>query len=226
MLGHHCIGTMNQPQDRPSLLLDASTPCIQAGLLASGNWIKLLQMRGDATTCIPELLDKLFAEGGTKADSLGALIYCEGPGSLLGLRLAAMYIETLRALPENGELPIYAYGSLHAALHMPQALESSESIAVASPVRKGTHCALRSGEAELLTLPSAELPRLASTVFHIAQRQLPEAPEDCKALDYDLRPIAAAFDVRGGLLRKVERAEPFSPQPSEYKLWDGNRHRA
>jgi hypothetical protein len=58
----------------------------------------------------------------------------------------------------------------------------------------------------------------------IAQRNQKELPRGAKVVVYDLSELPGIIARRPDLFRAVERAEAFSPRPSEYKLWDGRRH--
>jgi tRNA threonylcarbamoyladenosine biosynthesis protein TsaB len=89
----------------PLLLLDAASLRIQAGVLAadgSSRWATREDEAGIAVFRCVEQLDIDLA-------SIGAFVFCEGPGSILGIRTVAMAIRTWQTLKPR---PAFAYGSL------------------------------------------------------------------------------------------------------------------
>src|SRR4051812_13913933 len=70
----------------PLLLIDASSTRVQVGLLnteTSANWITL---DGEAGLAIFQAVERL----GVDLAAVRAFAFCEGPGSILGVRTAAM----------------------------------------------------------------------------------------------------------------------------------------
>lgn len=216
---------MEQTIPEPALFLDASTPNIQAGVFCEGRWLSLRKEQGDAISLVPELMRQVLDEAGLKVAKLRALVHCEGPGSLLGLRIAAMCLETWRAIPRAEKLPLYAYRSLEAARAM-HAANTGKDGAFATAFRKGSYCLLGQTGTEYSIVDEATLASLGESAHVIAQRHCPRAPEGCMEYVYVMASLPLAIARTEGLLRLAHAAEVFSPSPSEYKLWDGERHRA
>ncbi|HZZ19714.1 MAG TPA: peptidase M22 [Opitutaceae bacterium] len=93
----------------PLLLLDASSERIQAGLLAadSARWAT---RKAEAGTGIFECLDELSVD----ISSIGAFAYCEGPGSILGIRTTAVALRMWNVLKKR---PTFSFQSLAVAAH-------------------------------------------------------------------------------------------------------------
>ena len=73
-----------------------------------------------------------------KLKNMTAFAYCEGAGSLLGIRLVAMAIRAWKEQVDSKETIIYAYNSLEASIEMIKKLHvPKEPFAVVSQSRKG-----------------------------------------------------------------------------------------
>ena len=89
----------------PLLLIDAASERVQAGLLGGGEGPRWSARRGEAGVCLFECLDELAVDFG----SVAAFAFCEGPGSILGIRSSAMALRVWDAL---GQRPLFAYVGL------------------------------------------------------------------------------------------------------------------
>ncbi|HVU32305.1 MAG TPA: peptidase M22 [Opitutaceae bacterium] len=94
----------------PALLLDASSARIQVGILAPdgpNRWAESAEEAGVGLfRCVQEL--------GHSPTSVSAYIFCEGPGSILGVRTVAMAIRSWGVVSPK---PVFAYGSLALLAH-------------------------------------------------------------------------------------------------------------
>ena len=96
----------------PALVIDASGPSVCVGLLADDrNWLAHTEAPGAALECLFPAVEATLNTAQLRFEQLRSFIYCEGPGSVLGLRLCAMAIETWsRLYPTAAQL--YSYNSL------------------------------------------------------------------------------------------------------------------
>ena len=78
-----------------TLVVDASATPIQMGLPSDKGWDCLESDPGQAMEGIFRLVHLLFDSSDLRLDQVTTLYYCEGPGSTLGLRLAATFVKTL-----------------------------------------------------------------------------------------------------------------------------------
>ena len=93
---------------RHLLLIDSSSSRIQVGFIRPDQqaWTSASEEAGVSIfTCVEEIL----AGSGVSLGEVEAFVFCEGPGSVLGIRTAAVAIRTWQALKTR---PCYAYGSL------------------------------------------------------------------------------------------------------------------
>lgn len=99
--------TLNQVLARcPTVLvLDAASEVIQVGVLVKGSPARWHSVREGAGTGLFPSLEALQAS----PDSFDAFAFCDGPGSILGIRTAAIAIRTWQV---GRARPVYAYSSL------------------------------------------------------------------------------------------------------------------
>ena len=84
-------------------------------------------------------LNKLFEERSDNLNAVDTIYYCCGPGSTLGLRLAAAFVKTLM-WEANGRISLYQYNALDLASSLPNASDSY----IQAPFRMGKR--FRTGE--------------------------------------------------------------------------------
>ncbi|HXQ82395.1 MAG TPA: peptidase M22 [Opitutaceae bacterium] len=89
----------------PLLLIDAASARIQVGILDIGAPARWSARTDEAGVGVFECLDELDADIG----SVGAFAFCEGPGSILGIRTSAM---ALRMWCVLGPRPMFGYVGL------------------------------------------------------------------------------------------------------------------
>lgn len=104
------------------LLIDASSPIsVCAGILGENahTWIRFSEEKSAALEGVFSATQKI-CDADVPADVSGFL-FCEGPGSILGIRIAAAAIRARLALNcarRATARPVFAYQSLHLAAHL------------------------------------------------------------------------------------------------------------
>ncbi|MBQ9758612.1 MAG: hypothetical protein IJW12_02420, partial [Opitutales bacterium] len=105
------------------LLIDASSPIsVCAGILGENAraWLRFSEEKSAALEGVFSATRKV-CEAAVPAGVSGFL-FCEGPGSILGIRIAAASIRARLALdcaaPGASARPVFAYQSLHLAAHL------------------------------------------------------------------------------------------------------------
>jgi tRNA threonylcarbamoyladenosine biosynthesis protein TsaB len=97
----------------PTLYLDAASPAITVGLQVDATeapaW---LHTHDEAGVALFRAVETLTRARGLAVADLATVVFCEGPGSLLGVRLAAMALRTWMALPRPAPLEVLGYRSL------------------------------------------------------------------------------------------------------------------
>ncbi|MDE6576345.1 MAG: hypothetical protein K2L24_03040 [Opitutales bacterium] len=89
-----------------ALVVDASTNRFQAGILAEDRFVEFFATEDDTVRGFFALLERIFAAN----PSFQRIIFCQGPGKLLGVRMTLMLVRVLKMT--RPELEIFSYESL------------------------------------------------------------------------------------------------------------------
>src|SRR5688572_19584833 len=120
------------------LVLDAASQRVQVGLLQAVKpalWHSTLEEAGQGVFAGTETV---LHQAGLRLDEIGAFLFCEGPGSMLGTRTVAMALRTWLALKPR---PVYRYQSLLLLAHEIRRVNEMESFSVIADARRDTwHC--------------------------------------------------------------------------------------
>jgi tRNA threonylcarbamoyladenosine biosynthesis protein TsaB len=210
------------------LLLDAASPLVQTGLLQDGRWIEWRGSREEAGRSLFEGVATIFRNHEIGLDQLNGFLFCEGPGSMLGIRIAAMAIRGWQALLSS-PLPVFAYSSHELLARMLLADSAAVPFLVLSDARRDRWNVTRVDERHnigpLLRLSANEVFRLDEARYRMEEKLLSQPPgEATKTVPYSMENHAGRF-LEPGLLRQAPTAEPLIQQPPEYKKWNADRHR-
>ena len=187
------------PSNKASLVIDGSGIAVFAGLLdAENRWLAKAERDGSPLEELFPLIEAVLTESGLSLDDIGSYIYCMGPGSVLGIRLCAMAIETWsRLYPKS--VQYYKYNSLQLSAH---------ALLYATPDLKD---ALIGWE---------------NLIYHLPQRKGWQSPPDkVQTLIYDPSILDAIHDAEG-LLQITDRIELYSSGINTFQKWTPTRHRA
>lgn len=99
--------TSRTDSDAPVLIIDSATPVTRVGLATScrpGAPTTWRSSRDEAGVAVFREAASLLEEAGVSIPQIGRFIFCDGPGSILGIRLGAMALRTwLSARPPAAE---------------------------------------------------------------------------------------------------------------------------
>ncbi len=195
----------------PLLVIDAASRRVQVGLFPAVGKSAWIAHEAEAGVAVFRAIEEL----GVDLDSIRAFVFCEGPGSTLGIRTSAMAIRTWQALKPR---PAFAYGSL--AL-VAEALGRQELTVIADARRDTWHCQ-RLGQ-PLRRESSAEL--TGELVTPAPFRNWTALPSGVASIDYD---VAALFErtLATPLFRAVEHPDAFLHEEPSFKTWAPHIHRA
>jgi tRNA threonylcarbamoyladenosine biosynthesis protein TsaB len=195
----------------PLLLLDAASTRVQAGWLEADGGARWAESGEEAGIAVFRCMEELGVDPRRPA----AFLFCEGPGSVLGVRVAAMAIRTWCA---EASRPVYAYRSLALVAEA----GDRPGAAVISDARRGHwhHCA-RGGP--LRRLPPADLN--GALVMPEGFRHWAPLPPGTGLVPYrlpDLLRRAADAD----LFQETLEANAFLHEEPSYAAWTPTIHRA
>jgi len=214
----------------PALVIDGSGSCFFAGILGSdGKWLASEKADAPALESLFKTVDTVLKNAAVKLNTIESYIYCEGPGSVLGLRLCAIAIETwIRIYP--GEKQIYAYNSLElvAANLLNQGKVNGETLLI-SDWKKDTWNGLRltSDQPGTVTpIRSTELSEWSGPLYHLPARKGWQAPPE-RAIEVSYNPdclteLLVNFDI----IQPRESVTLYSSGINSFQKWTPERHRA
>jgi tRNA threonylcarbamoyladenosine biosynthesis protein TsaB len=214
---------------RAVLLIDSASACVQVGLWRLGSAAVWRQSDREAGVAIFECAHAVLTEAGIGLGGLGALVFCEGPGSILGIRTAAMALRTWQVVGGR-PLPAFAYRSLELVARDLSGDISSASFAVTIDARRGTWHWIAAAPGQIPG-PLERVPRSALAAFPgrllipVGFRSWAEPPRPFETVPYSL----ATLWYRQGatdLLRPTEQPDAFLHADPAYATWTPQIHRA
>jgi tRNA threonylcarbamoyladenosine biosynthesis protein TsaB len=200
-------------QNASLLVLDASSERIQVGLMARGSPPRWVSRRDEAGVGVFDCLDELAVE----VSGVSAFAFCEGPGSILGIRSAAMALRTWNVLSQR---PLYGYMSLAVTA---QAVGRPEVSFIADARRSHWHRFSLGGSLERVPTEALAGEMMSPEGF----RHWSPLPEGTTPTSYDLAslfslPIVADAD----LFLLTESPDAFLHEEPSYAKWVPQVHRA
>jgi tRNA threonylcarbamoyladenosine biosynthesis protein TsaB len=210
----------------PLLLIDAASANVQVGWLPRSPAISTTKEQSSPAPFAHEHwrisaeeagvgVFRLVEELGVDVRNAGAFIFCDGPGSILGIRTVAMALRTWQLFAAR---PIFAYCSLALVAH---ALDRAEAGIIADARRDWWHY-YRLGES-LRRVATSELSGELAMPENF--RHWSEPPANLTRVPYvvsDLLPRAAHVD----LFHATDAPDAFLHAPPNYATWTPQIHRA
>jgi tRNA threonylcarbamoyladenosine biosynthesis protein TsaB len=206
-------------QSHPTLLLlDASSANVHGGWIsrnATADWVKVEAEASSGVFAALRELDK-------SPNEASAFIFCEGPGSILGIRTVATAIRTWTALSSR---PVYSYRSLELT-----ALCSAQrgQTVICDARRQSWHAVSVSDEGSLgpiTRIPTAELPDSELLTPAGFRQWSASPPRTLSSVPYD--PPRLATDLRESpILRETSAPDAFLHEDPSYAKWTPAIHRA
>jgi tRNA threonylcarbamoyladenosine biosynthesis protein TsaB len=195
----------------PLLVIDAASTRVQVGWVADEIEMKWETCEDEAGVAVFSNIEKL----GCEISAANAFVFCDGPGSILGIRTVAMALRTWNVLKPR---PMFAYSSLAVVAH---ALGRSDVGVIADARRDTWHHyqiggGLRRVEAASLSgeLVTPECFRNWSALPANVQRVPYSVPE--------MLPRVADEDLFLG----TEAPDAFLHEEPSYVTWTPRIHRA
>ena len=190
--------------------MDAASSRIQVGWLQADGSTRWEQSRDEAGIALFRCVEALAAS----VPEVGAFIFCDGPGSILGIRTVAMALRAWRVLRPK---PCYAYCSLALVAH---AAGKAELSVIADARRDSWHrYRLQDG------LKRVSNDQLAGPLAMPADfRHWSPLPPNVETLPYSLAEMLSPLGD-ADLFRKVEEPDAFLHEEPSYVAWTPQIHR-
>jgi tRNA threonylcarbamoyladenosine biosynthesis protein TsaB len=195
------------------LLIDAASSRVQVGWLNAGGdrWQISDEEAGVGVFKGVETLGIELREIG----GVDAFLFCEGPGSMLGIRTVAMALRTWNVLSPR---PVFAYQSLAVVA---EALADPNLTVIADARRDSWH-ALRLG-GKLQRIPAAELAGTLATPDYF--RNWSPLPPGVSRVPYSLAALLSKI-ADADLFRVTDAPDAFLHEEPSYVTWTPQIHRA
>lgn len=213
------------------LFIDASAVEPWVGILKSGQWLALHTSPHQALESIFKSADQCLKERGLALRDIQGFIHCEGPGSVLGIRLSAMAIRSWQALPLWHNATVKSYQSLHlirailGKQYQADRRTTLQPFHVISEARKDTWNCLSHDDPTIRIINHDTLHHLEGPVHHYQQRKSwHQAPATALPFTLELKDCADYF-YDPTLVTATEHPMIFEAQTTDYKKWDNTRHR-
>lgn len=204
------------------LALDTSSTRIEVALWLgpSAEPAFLVTVEGEASGALPSALSQVLASAGRGVRDLDAAVFCAGPGSLLGIRLAAATLRAWRAA--RPELALYSY------LSLPPLAVAHPAFTIVADARRDTWHAVQPGAAHIVTrLATTELARRPPLATPAHFRRWSELPAGQTVTELPWCPaklLAAAPDE--DFFTTAADPEAFQHEPPSYAAWTPQVHRS
>ncbi|MDR1010861.1 MAG: peptidase M22 [Opitutaceae bacterium] len=170
----------------PVLLIDSASALVQTGLLRAGRPPLWETQTAEAGTAIFSCTEKLLARAALTLDDIAAFIFCDGPGSMLGIRTVAVALRAWRVV--RGGRPVHSYCSLALVAHHLLATENARDLSLIADARRDTwhHVGIDAAGrvSALRRVPTAQLAGALVTPGHF--RNWTPLPEGVRVTPYDI----------------------------------------
>lgn len=208
------------------LLLDAAATTVHTGLLRRGEAAVWERSEREAGWALFAGAEACLRRAGLGLPEVGALVFCAGPGSMLGARTAAMAI---RAWQVATPRPAYHYLSL-VLLARGLGRDGQGPCAVLADARRQTWHVVRVAadgrRGELHRVGAAELAAGGEPLVQPAGfRAWAAAPRPAREVVYDPPELFARL-AEEDLLAATERPDGFQHEAPVYQRWTAQVHRA
>lgn len=207
------------------LLLDAAWPVAATGVWENGAWRSYVRTEGPVVESLFGAVERALADARIALPELAGYVYATGPGSILGLRSAAMALGAWRAAPGLVKKPVLAYDSLHIASRLARA-DGSTAATVFAAARRDRWNALPPGGEVPLECDANALAGMPKPLLRLPARDFAKTPVEADAFD----PVDALGRHPEILTTPELLFETETPDAANiantYVAWSGERHKA
>lgn len=197
----------------PLLVLDAASSRVQTGWIVNAEPGGSRWASSDEETGVG--LFRSIAALGIEVGDAGAFVFCDGPGSVLGIRTCAMALRTWNVLTPR---PVFTYCSLAAAA---QALGRSDVSVIADARRELWHHFALGGT--LRRVPATEL--TGELVMPENFRHWSQPPAGLTHVPYALADLLPRV-LDANLFAATDAPDAFLHEEPNYVTWTPQIHRA
>lgn len=206
------------------LVLDAVSLQVQISLFRTGLSPLSHQTADEAGRGLFRGTETILDKAAMRLEDIGALIYCEGPGSMLGTRTVAMTLRTWLTLKPR---PVFSYQSL-ALAGQAEWRRAPRSFGVISDARRESwHVQPISADGssgQLHRYPTEDLP-VGELLMPTGFRVWSKVPAHVSTCAYDIGSMLLST-ARVELMTSVALPDVFQHEAPDYKKWTAQPHSA
>jgi len=151
------------------LVIDSSSRRVCVGVFDSEGHLHSRSSEEDASVSLFPLIKTLLSETDASLATLKSIVFCEGPGSMLGIRTAVMGIRTWQGAGFIDKQCLYSFNSLGIGAELVRGTHPSENhFLVATDARRNSWNTLRVGSSRtesIKIVPNTELEKESLPVF-------------------------------------------------------------
>lgn len=200
------------------LLIDSASARLQIGLWTKGaNSPRWLGSDVEASTALFASVDTVLADAGLRVADVSAFVFCEGPGSVLGIRTAAVALRAWRVI--NPSATVYAYQSLNL---IARSLTGHPDVSVIADARRDSWHVAQQGK-PLRRVPTAELHGEFVMPEHF--RHWTALPAGVATVPYDLAALFVTL-IDENVFHLAPEPDAFSHEDPSYITWTPQIHQA
>ena len=179
-------------------------------------------VEGEAAHALPQAVAQVLAAAGLRIAQLDGVAFCAGPGSVLGIRLAAASVRVWRVVQPG--LPVYGYLSLPLLATHPDAFKTT----VIADARRDTWHAVRPDSVTRVErIPGPALAAAGPLVTPASFRRWSALPAENPPRELPYHPadlLAAAPDAE--LFTAATDPDAFMHEQPSYVTWTPQVHQA
>jgi tRNA threonylcarbamoyladenosine biosynthesis protein TsaB len=219
--------------DYPALVVDGSGSHCFAGVIVSGcRWGAQITANEAPLESLFETVENVLSASGVELAALRSYVYCAGPGSVLGLRLCAMALETWSRL-NLAPTRYYGYNSLElTATQLVHEGKISKHALLISDWKKDAWNGVRITDQQVApveAIPTEEIETWQGALFHLpARKGWQKAPDRAQVVRYRpeaLPELARSADL-ANLLKPSSGIKLYSAGANTFQKWTPERHRS
>ncbi len=207
-----------------SLVVDASSSNLQVGLATAEGWNRIESSAKQAMEGLYHAIGRILSNSECKMDGISVVHYCEGPGSTLGLRIAAACVRTMAWNASSRDFRLFKYNALDLA---PRMVEEKVSF-LQAPYRMGTRIVRIEGSNPIgrKQLFNAEqaLKKFPNSHHLPDPRNHFPLPDNAVLIKYDLARVSGLSDLNP-ISQPCSSPLPFAPQATAFRKWNPHQSR-
>lgn len=208
------------------VFVDTTADCISACLVQGGRVTSAISKQGGALENLFVILKEIFDSAKISISEISAFGFCQGVGSILGIRTASATLSTFRAV--NQKSICFTWDLLEVYSQILK--DENSEFALICPSRKNfaNICTFKNGEFSAQEIPSSEIQNIALPKYFIEQRKsLDKNFEHLKRVSFDAEKIANFLMQNQNFARAIASSEILDATllaKREYVKWNLTAH--